>query len=166
MATTSWTQIVDNAVKLMIFNRFGSFLNISDPNKDLIFTPKQLAQRQIAEKRGEGTVEFISVWSDPVKFDWARQNSPTGRKGFTMEYTAGSGGSNSQIVTIKAVPVLMDYKFYVWSLYLDEIKLVIESYSKWIHDYPNLKIFYSGLFEMDMYLKFGNPVDATDYNIY
>lgn len=167
MATTSWTQIVDNAVKLMIFNRFGPFLNLSDANKDLVLAPRQIAQRMIAEKRGAGsTVEFISVWNEPAKFDWARQNSPTGRKGFTMEYTAGSGGSNSQIITIKAVPVLLDYKFCVWSLYLDEIKQVVESYSKWLHDYPNLKIFYSGLFEMDMYLKFGTPLDTTDYDIY
>lgn len=166
MATTSWTQLVDNAVKLMVFNRFSPFLNISDSNKDLIFTPKDVALRQIAEKRGEGTVEFISVWSDPVQFEWKRQNTPIARKGLTMNYTAGSGGSNSEIITIQAVPVIMPYHIFVWSLYLDELKQVVESYAKWPQNYPNLKIFYSGLYEMDMYLTFGQPLDKTDYNIY
>ena len=67
---------------------------------------------------------------------------------------------------MKAVPVILEYKFCVWSLYLDEIKAVVESYAKWLHDYPNIKIFYSGMFEMDMYMKFGAPTDQTDYNIY
>lgn len=166
MATTSWTQIVDNAVKLMVFNRFSPILKIYDSNKDLVLCPKTIAQRMIAEKRGAGTVEFISVWNDPPVFDWARQNSPMGRKGLQMVYTAGSGGSNSQIVTIKAVPVVLEYKFYIWSLDLDTIKLAVESYAKWLYDYPNLKLFYSGLYEMDMYLKFKQPNDVTDYNIY
>ena len=167
MATTSWTQIVDNAVKLMTFNRFSPILGIYDSNKDLILTPSTIAQRQIAEKRGTGsTVEFISIWSEPVKFDWQRQNEPIGRKGLTMTYTAGSGGSNSQIITIKAVPVEMKYTISIWSLYLDRIKLVVESYSKWLYDHPNLKIYYSGLYEMDMYLKFDQVSDKTDYGIY
>ena len=169
MATTSWTQIVDNAVKLMTFNRFGPILGIYDSNKDLVLAPAEnnVAQRMIAEKRGAGsTVEFISIWNEPVEFDWQRQNEPIGRKGLTVNYTAGSGGSNSQIITIKAVPVLMPYKISVWSLYLDKIKLVVESYSKWLYDRPNLKLYYSGLYEMDMYLKFGKIIDSTDYNIY
>ena len=169
MATTSWTQIIDNAVKLMVFNRFSPILGIYDSNKDLVLAPAEnnVAQRMIAEKRGTGsTVEFISVWNKPVNFDWARQNEPLGRKGLLLNYTAGSGGSNSQIVTIRAVPVLMPYTISIWSLYLDKLKLVVESYSKWLYDHPNLKLYYSGLYEMDMYLKFGQPVDGTNYNIY
>ena len=167
MATTSWTQICDTAVKTMVFNRFSPILGISDSNKDLVLTPPDIAQRQIAEKRGTGsTVEFISIWSEPVKFDWARQNEPIGRKGLTVNYTTGLGGSNSQIITIKAVPVEMKYNISVWSLYLDKIKLVVESYSKWLYYHPNLKIYYSGLYEMDMYLKFDQVKDSTDYKIY
>ena len=60
----------------------------------------------------------------------------------------------------------MPYKISVWSLYLDKIKLVVESYSKWLYDHPNLKIYYSGLYEMDMYLKFDQVQDSTDYKIY
>ena len=59
MATTSWTQIVDNAVKLMTFNRFSPILGISDSNKDLILTPSTIAQRQMAEKRGTGSTLSI-----------------------------------------------------------------------------------------------------------
>jgi hypothetical protein len=166
-ATTSWIQVMDNAFSLMVFNRFGSILSLTDSNADLTFVPKDLALRFVAEKRGSGTTEFLSAWRSSAMFDWARQNTAIARKGMQMEYIDSSAaGSKSGIVTVKAVPIKMSYKFWAWSRSLDKLALVTESYMKWIHDHPNMLIAYSGLYEMDMYLTFGETTDVTDYNIW
>jgi hypothetical protein len=163
MATASWIQIMDNAFEALVFNRFKTYLSITDSNADLTFAPKELAQRLIAEKRAKNTTEFISVWRDGVAFDWTRQRSPAARKGFQMEYV---DSNRTSLVTVKAVPAVMNYKFCIWSRDLNKITTCVESYLKWVHDYPNMQIFYSGLYEMDMYLKFGECTDVTDYNIW
>jgi hypothetical protein len=164
MAATSFISTMDKGMESLIFSKFSSFLKIDDSNKDIVFYPERIAQRKIAEKRGEGTVEFISVWRDGIEFDWERQRSTLARRGMTMQYTDSS--DRTSIITIKAVPAKISYKFLLWSRDLDWIMHAAEAYMSWIHDTPNLILYYNGVYEMDMYMKFGPIVDKTNYDIY
>jgi len=161
---SSFIQTIDNGVKALVFSKFKSYLNLNNLNQDMVFFPFEIAQRKIAEKRGEATVEFMSVWRYGLQFDWSRQRSTLARRGLVMNYVNSS--SKSQLVTIKAVPATIDYHFWLWSRNLDSIMQAAESYLFWVHDHPQLVLFYNGLYEMDMYMKFGSAIDRTNYNIY
>jgi hypothetical protein len=160
----SFIQIMDNSLKALVFSKFGSFLNLTDINRDMVFYPKEIAQRKIAEKRGEGTVEFMSLWREGIQFDWQRQRSTLARRGLLMEYVNSS--TKSEIVKIKAVPAQINYKMYLWSRDLDFIMTASEAYLFWVHVFPNMVIYFNGRYEMDMYMKFGPIVDRTNYDIY
>jgi hypothetical protein len=160
----SFIQTIDNGIKALVFDKFKSYLNLNDLNRDMVFFPLEIAQRKIAEKRGEATVEFMSVWRHGIQFDWSRQRSTLARQGLKMQYVNSS--SKSSIVTVKAVPATMNYNFWLWSRDLDKIMEAAEAYLFWVHNYPQLVLYYNGLYEMDMYMKFGPIVDRTNYNIY
>ena len=162
-ARPSFTHIIDSAIKAAVFQRYSPIFNLADQNRDLVFQPKVISQRKIAEKRGEASVEFISLWRNKITPDWSRQRTSVARDGINMQYT---DSSQSTLVTIKAVPVIMDYELRFWSRDLNAITYAAESYMKWFQDFPNLVVFFQGLYEMDMYMKFGAWSDETDYNIY
>jgi len=164
MAATSFISTMDKGMESLIFTKFSPFLFVDDSNKDIVFYPERLAQRKIAEKRGEGTVEFISVWRENIEFDWERQRSTLARRGMTMQYVDSS--SKSSLVTIKAVPAKIKYKFLLWSRDLDWLMHAAEAYLEWVHSTPNLILYYNGVYEMDMYMKFGPIVDKTNYDFY
>jgi len=161
--TPSFTHIIDDALKAAIFQRFSVFFNLKDRNRDLVFQPKSICQRKIAEKRGEASVEFISLWRTRITPDWTRQRTSVARDGINLRYT---DSHQTSIVTVKAVPVILDYELRFWSKDLNAITYAAESYMKWYQDFPNLVVYYQGLDEMDMYMKFGAWSDETDYNIY
>jgi hypothetical protein len=160
----SFIQAMDNGVKTLVFNKFSQYLHVTDLNRDMVFYPMEIAQRKIAEKRGEATVEFFSVWRDGIQFDWQRQRSALARSGMNIAYVDSL--TKTQIVTIKAVPATINYRFWVWSRTLDWIMECAEAYLFWIHSYPNMRIMYNGMYPMDMYMKFGPIVDRTNYNVY
>ena len=159
----SFIHIVDDAMKTAVFNRFKGFFSLKDKNRDIVFQPKVIEQRKVAEKRGEAAVEFIGLWRTRITPDWSRQRTSVARDGIRVQYT---DSNKTSIVTIKAVPVTMDYELRFWSRDLNAITNAAESYMKWFQDFPNLVVYYQGLYEMDMYMKFGAWSDETDYNIY
>ena len=157
--STSFIQIMDNAAKSLIFERFKDYFSLTDINEDCVFFPKQIAQRKIAEKRGEGTVEFISVWRTGIKYDWARNNTAVARKGISLQYSDST--VKDAIITAKAVPTVIEYDVWFWSRDLDKIMRATESYLLWQHDHPNLILSYNSVYPMEMYLKFGPVVDES-----
>lgn len=159
----SFIHVVDNAMKSAAFQRFGTFFDLTNQNKDLVFQPYRVTQRKIAEKRGESSVEFLSLWRTRITPDWSRQRTSVARDGISMKY---SDSQKTSIVTVKAVPVTLDYELRFWSKDLDSTTEAVESYIKWFQDFPNLIVMYNGLYEMDMYMKFGAIVDESEYNIY
>ena len=162
-SSTSFLHIVDDAVKTAVFNRFGSYFNLNDQNRDLVFQPKIIAERKIAEKRGQTSVEFISLWRTRITPDWSRQRTSVSRDGIHLQYT---DSSKTSIVTVRAIPVSIDYELRFWSRELDTLTQAVESYMKWFQDFPNLVVYYNSLYEMDMYMKLGEWLDETDYNVY
>lgn len=162
--TTSFIQSIDNTAKTLIYNKFGPYLNLTSQNKDLVFAPKEIAQRKIAEKRGESSVEFISMWRNSITMDWERQNTVMGRNGLSLNYV--DSNTKQQIVTVKGVPVTIDYDIFLWSRDLDKITQAAEGFLQWLHNVPQLVIYYNGLYEMDMYMHLKEIEDVSDYNIY
>lgn len=162
--TTSFIQSIDNTAKTLIYTKFGPYLNLSSQNKDLVFAPKEIAQRKIAEKRGESSVEFISMWRNSITLDWERQNSIIGRNGISLNYVDST--TKAQIVTIKGVPVNIDYDVFLWSRDLDKITQATEAFVQWLHNRPQLVVYYAGQYEMDMYMHLKEITDVSDYNIY
>src|SRR5665213_3447519 len=161
--TFSFTHIIDDALQTACFNRFGGFFGLTNPNADMVFQPKPLVQRKIAEKRGEASVEFLSLWRNRITPDWARQRTSVARDGINVKYT---DSSQSTFVNIKAVPVTMEYELRFWSKELNSVTQAVESYMFWFQQFPNLVVYYEGLYEMDFYMKFGTWTDETDYDIY
>ncbi len=157
---SSFVHIVDDAVKLAVYTRFATYLGLTSSNTDAVFFPKEIAQRKIAEKRGEATVEFINVWRTGIQYDWNRQNTAIARKGLKLNFEDSSTKAN--IATAKAVPTIVDYDFWVWSRDLDKMTQVIESYMLWQHDHPNIILSYNDTYPMELYLKFGPVIDETD----
>jgi hypothetical protein len=163
--TISFIQSIDTAIKTAIWTKFGPSLDlITDQNKELVFAPKELAQRKIAEKRGESSVEFISVWRNNIELDWKRQQSFMGKEGLSLNYVDST--TKAQVVTITGVPVNISYDIFLWSRDLDKITKATEAYLQWLHNRPQLVIYYDGQYEMNMYMHLGNIEDVSDYNIY
>jgi len=161
----SFVQEIDNAMKTLVYLKFGPYLGLtSNQNKDLVFAPKDLALRKIAEKRGENSVEFISLWRNSITFDWERQNTPIARKGLSMNYLDPT--NKQQIVTVKGVPTIIDYDIYLWSRCLEHVTEATEIYMQWLHNSPTLIMYYDNKYEMDMYIKMRDVVDETNYDIY
>ena len=163
MSSIAFIHTIDDALKTSVFNRFDSFFGLTNQNRDLVFQPKSICQRKIAEKRGEASVEFMSLWRTNVATDWERQRTALARSGMNIEFV---DSNKTSVVNIKAVPVILSYELRFWSRNLDSTTQAIESYMKWFQDHPNLILYYQGLYEMDIYVKFGDAVDETDYDIY
>ena len=161
---STFIKFVDEGMKSAVFTKFQSHFELVNEIQDIVFAPKETAQRMVAEKRGEGTVEFISLWRERLVFDWGRQNTAIARKGLMMQYTDDI--VKDEIINIKAVPVKMAYNIWFWSRNLDKMNQALESYLFWIHSYPNLILNYQGIYPMELYIKPGEAVDESNYAIY
>ena len=161
---SSFIKIIDDGAKAAVFTKFASYFGLTTQSEDIVFSPKSTAQRMVAEKRGQASVEFISIWRSGIQFDWARQNTSIARKGLMLEYVDST--TKSQIVTAKAVPTIMNYDIWFWSRDLDKMMQATEAYLMWVHSHPNLILNYNGLYPMEMYMSFGPVVDETDFDIY
>ena len=165
---SSFIQTIDTTAKSLIYTKFAPIMGLpntipNDQNTNLVFVPKSIVLRKIAEKRGETTVEFMSIWRTGIEFDWERQNSAIARQGLLMEY---ADSTKRHIITVKAVPASLTYDLWFWSRNLDTLTSVAESYLLWKHNSPQLILNYLGRYPMEMYLKFGSVSDETDYDIY
>ena len=160
---SSFIHIIDDALKIAVFQRFDEYFGLTNIKNDIVFQPRSIQERKIAEKRGELSVEFIGLWRPHIAPDWSRQRTPLARDGIMLEYT---DSNKTSIVTVKAVPAVLDYELRFWSRDLNSLTLATESYIKWMQDFPNLVVYYDDSYEMDFYLRFGDILDETDFNIY
>lgn len=155
---TSFIKVLDEGVKALLLSKFGTYLGIDDEVKDIVFFPKDVAQRTISEKRGEVQTEFISVWRDELVFDWNRQRSPLARHGMNLHF---NDVDKTTVVNMKAVPVTIDYTFWLWSRSLDKIMQASEAYLFWQHVNPNMTLSYDDAYSLDFDLHFGSIVDES-----
>lgn len=155
---SSFIKTLDEAMKTLVFNKFATYLSLTTQATDLEFGPKSIAQRRIAEKRGQSSTEFISIWRNPPHFDWSRQRTPLARRGMLMEYT---NGNTTDFTTIKAVPATIDYDVYFWTKDLDKAMQITEAYLFWIHVNPQLSVYFNDKYLMELDMNFGDIVDES-----
>lgn len=163
--SNSFTRGIDLALKTLLYLRFRSVLGIdmsgSDEdniNEGVVQCPREVAQRMVAEKRGENFLEFINFWRVGTSPSWDRQRTPVARRGMWLAHT---DGNKTDTVHVRAVPVDLNYNVWFWSKDLDKIYQCIEEYLFWQQDDPNLKLKYNDKYEIEPDLHFGEIVDES-----
>jgi len=161
----SFLQQFDNSLKTVLYDRFKDILGLErDPgdiaeniNIGVIQTPKNLAIRWHAEKLGQDSLEFVSMWRNSIQFDWPRQKTLVAQEGMDINHPT----EEDAIYNIKAVPVKLEYEVHLWSLDLDVIYTCLEQYAFWQHENPQFSITYGGAFTIKPDIHFGPMVDES-----
>jgi len=165
MASDSFLQSYDLAIKYVLYDKFASILGIdtqsgskeNNINLGVFQFPKAIAQRVAAEKRGETFLEFINFWRVGASFSWARNRTPLSRRGMWVA-TSEDGADTIQI---KAVPIDLSYDAWFWSKDRDKVYQVIEDYIFWQQNNPNISILYNDTYELTPDLHFGEIEDES-----
>lgn len=155
---SSFLYAIDLGLAALLYTKFGEILDLESINKGVIFYPKHVAQREIAEKRGNTEVEFINYWRTSMALDWERQNTPMARRGVNMPYPAVNP---TDAIEVKAMPVKLGYQVWFWSKDKDKLNQIAETYLFWQHTNPNLDLQYQDEYPLDLDLHFGEIVDES-----
>jgi hypothetical protein len=146
--------VIDIGLRANLFSKFGDILGLESINRGVIFYPKEIAFRQISEKKGEAITEFINTWRVVTAPDWERQRTPVARRGINV-----NGG------VVKAMPVKLNYKTWFWSKDLDKLNLVTERVLFWPQNNPRLDLVYTvngNDYPVELYLKFSEITDESN----
>jgi hypothetical protein len=162
----SFLQTMDIGLRGLLFTKYHDILNLDTIADGVELYPREIALRKMAEKRGQPEVEFINVWRTRVAPDWNRQRTPAARRGMMMEYVDAE--TMTDIATIRAVPVNLEYNVWFWTHYQERINQIVERYLFWQHDDPNLNLDYVVKYDNTEYeypteldLHFGELVDES-----
>ena len=159
LETSSFLQIMDLGLKNLLFSKFQDTMGLTVLDSDCVLYPKDVAQRVVAERRGEGTIEFINLWRAGTQFAWDRQRSPTAQKGFYLEYEYPD--NKKDLITIYSVPADLNYDIYFWSKSLEVLQKVAEKYMFWVHRNPRLNLRLQNRYPLEIYMHFGALVDES-----
>ena len=154
----TFLKLIDKGLMVLCFTKFKDDLNITNAVNDVAIRPKEVALRTLAEKRGKSSLEFLNLWRETTTFSWPRQRSPLAREGMLMAFT---DTNNTDITRASAVPVDLQYNLWAWSVDLDKINSVIETYLFWQHTNPNLDLTFNEVHPVQFDLKFGAAVDTS-----
>jgi len=170
-ASTSFLYVTDLGLRALLYSKFGDILNLESVNKGVIISPKEIALREMAEKRGVVELEFINIWRTRTAPSWDRQRTPTARRGMTMGYT---NANQTDIDIVKAMAVDLSYEVWFWTHDRDKLNLIAERYLFWQHSNPNLNINYtvnrvddegqdidSEAYPIELDMHFGEMVDES-----
>jgi hypothetical protein len=163
MARSSFLYYIDVGVRTLLYNKFGSFLGIDTQNSDIseninkgvLLISKSVAQRLVAEKRGENYLEFINVFRTQESFDWKYNRTSVSRRGMAVE------GEDGKVYQVTGVPVNLTYNFWLWSRDLDSINACTQQYLFWQQVYPKFDIIFDGKFPLSFDLHFGSSLDES-----
>jgi len=166
---SSFLKVIDEGIRALLFTKFGDIMGFSSITyDDIVIYPKDIAQRQIAERRETNVIEFANLWRETTSNDWTRQRTAVAREGIHLAYQDGDGPSGltdekTSIIGAKAMPVTLEYSVWFWSQHLDRINQVSEEYLFWQQQDPNLSIYYNDLYPLEFDLtKFGEVSDESD----
>ncbi len=158
--------IMDVGLQTACFAKFGSILGLTDVNTGVVHYPMEIAQREIAEKRGLAQLEFISIWRTSTAPMLDRQRTPAARRGLNVSF---SDSSQNRLINVKAQPAELTYDICFWSLDKEKINLITEKYIFWQQTLPNLNLLLNDTIPLKYYLKFGPLTDrssvATKYEL-
>lgn len=153
----SFIKVIDLGVKALVFSKFQTIFGISDITRDIVFQPRDIALRKVAEKRAGDRVGFINFWRGDPKFAWDRQRTSAGVRGLHPAYT---DSGQTDVVNIRAVPIDLDYSISFWSRELERLTNVEEEYLFWIHENPNLILNYNDVYPVEFDLHFGSILES------
>ena len=144
---SSFIKIIDEALKTTVFEKFKTDMGLTTQNTSLVFEPRDVVLRKIAEKRGQNSVEIISLWRE--RFDRAlnRENVVLSKKGIPLAY---SDGTQSGIWTAKAAPIKIDYSLRFWSRSLEKVTQAAETFIFWKWNTPKLIFNYETDYPLEM----------------
>lgn len=166
----SLTKGVDLALKLLLYTRFANILSIDAGtdseedkiNKGIIQEPREIALRDVSEKREEDYLEFINFWRLGTSPSWDRQRTVAARRGIWLQYV---DELKTKAINVKAQPVDLTYNAWFWSKDLDKVYQCIERYIFWQQDYPKIDLTYEfdddHSFTYSPDLHFGEIVDES-----
>lgn len=170
-ASTSFLQTIDVGLRGLLYTKFNDILNLESINKGVILYPREIALREMAEKRGQPEVEMINLWRTRIGPDWSRMRTPAARRGMQMKYVNST--TKADMINIKAIPVALEYDVWFWTHYRERLNQIAERYLFWQQDDPNLNMEYvlksnkgaadedSTAFPVELDLHFGDMVDES-----
>lgn len=169
MADSSFLKVIDEGLRALVWTRFRESLGFDSEDElgdNIVLYPKAVAYRKIAEKRNRNKMEFMNLWRNTTTFSWDRHRGPLARHGLNLAYTdtvgeSGETTENTGMVTVKAVPVKLDYSLWFWSKEAEKINQAVEQYMFWIHETPLLQIQYDDLYPIEIKLSFSEAHDES-----
>jgi hypothetical protein len=157
----SFLTVTDIGLSGLLFLKFKDILNLNKVQDSVVQFPKEIAQREVAERRGGHEVEFINYWRSSISPDWQRMRTPAARRGTWVPYDTGDTGDDPLAINVRAIPVSIDYDIWFWSKDKDKLNQIFDTYLFWTHTNPNLSMNYRDQFPLNMYLKIGALSDES-----
>jgi len=159
----SFLQAIDLGLRATLFTKFGDILSLADVNTGVVYYPKDIALKKIAEKREASSrtksrLEFINCWRKTTAPDWSRMRSSVARRGINIVNTASGTLTGT---TIKAIPAKLEYDVWYWSRDKDKLNLITERYLFWQQNDPNIALTYNDVYPLNFDLHFGEIVDES-----
>jgi hypothetical protein len=149
---------MDEGIRALLYSKFGTTLGLTSAAADTAFFPKPVALRKIAETRGRTSMEFISLWRENTGMAWNRMSTPVARSGLSVEYTSAG---KTAITRMKAIPVNLEYSFWIWSQSLAKLQEVTDLYLFWQQADPNLNLTLNSKYPLEIDLHFGDIIDES-----
>ena len=145
----------DEGIKALLFSRFKTILGIEnlEQKNGIVLAPLEIALREMAERRQENYLDFISVYRSSWGPSWSRQRTPLARRGVWLD----------QNTHVKAQPVDINYDVWFWSKDVDKLYEAMEHYIFWQQDFPKVTLTYADTYEITPDLHFGDVVDESTY---
>ena len=163
---TSFLQTIDIGLRGLLFSKFGDILELDTVKQGVVLYPKEIALREMAERRDRTELEFINLWRSSVAPDWKRMVTPVAQRGMLMEYVDSS--TKTDIARVKAMPVHLEYDVWFWTKYIERLNLIAERYLFWQQNDPNLSLNFDVKYDLvdhsypiDLDLHFGPLVDES-----
>jgi hypothetical protein len=113
----------------------------------VILYPKEIALREMYERRDQAEVEFINIWRMSTTPDWKRMRTHAAVSGVNIKYIDDQG-VKTNIAKIKAVPVQLDYTVWFWTQHVERMNLIAERYLFWQQDIPNIDLYFDIKYNM------------------
>jgi len=158
-------KLFDVAMRSLLYTKFGSVMGINtlssvdseNINKGVVQCPKEIALRELAEKRSTDFLEFINFWRrGSGGIDWNRQNTRVARSGLFM-----TGDNDNEYSNVKAVPLRVDYEVWFWSLDYNKMGLADTEYLFWAQENPQLEMTLNDLYPLEFDLHFSDIYDES-----
>jgi hypothetical protein len=134
--------LIDLGLKSLLLNKFASVMGIEAKDENIVLYPKEIALREVAEKRGANSVGFISFYPSGIGVDSERKRTPVATRGIPTIYTSNA---QSRMNVVKAVPVKLAFEIVFWSLSLDKLLAIAEEYLFWQYNSPTLDMSFNNV---------------------